>query len=107
MAAFGFSKLKQVAATLISGTPGKVLLTGCRPMSAAASNVSLSSERVVDNVVYSRHEDCKLHKQTIVQRFFEQASLWPDLVAVVCSFNWLEVLCPRILNRTGTVWNNW
>lgn len=53
-------------------------------MSAAASNVSLSSKRVVDNVVYSRHEDCKLHKQTIVQRFFEQASLWPDLVAVEC-----------------------
>ncbi len=55
-----------------------------RPMSSAASSVK-SSERINDNVVYSRHEDCFLHTQTTVQRFFEQASLWPNHTAVVRS----------------------
>lgn len=54
-----------------------------RAMSSTASNVNLSSERN-DNVVYSRHEDCFLHNQTMVQRFFQQASLWPNHVAMEC-----------------------
>lgn len=52
-------------------------------ISSTVSNVNLSSERVNDHVVYSRHEDCFLHNQTAVQRFFEQASLWPNHVAMV------------------------
>lgn len=43
------------------------------------SSLNLSSK----NVIYSRHEDCYLHNQTVVQRFFERASLWPNLVALV------------------------
>lgn len=54
-----------------------------RPMSSAASSVNLSSDRINDNVVYSRHEDCHLHSQTVVQRFFDQASLWPNHTALV------------------------
>lgn len=54
-----------------------------RHRSSTASSVNLSSERINDNVVYSRHEDCFLHTQTMVQRFFEQASLWPNHTAVV------------------------
>lgn len=54
-----------------------------RHRSSAASSVNLSSERINDNVVYSRHEDCFLHSQTVVQRFFDQASLWPNHTAVV------------------------
>lgn len=52
-------------------------------MSSTASSVNLSSDRINDNVVYSRHEDCYLHTQTVVQRFFDQASLWPNHTAVV------------------------
>lgn len=55
-----------------------------RLMSSTASSVNLSSERINDNVVYSRHEDCFLHTQTVVQRFFDQASLWPNHTAVEC-----------------------
>lgn len=55
-----------------------------RHRSSTASSVNLSSERINDNVVYSRHEDCFLHTQTMVQRFFEQASLWPNHTAVEC-----------------------
>jgi hypothetical protein len=54
-----------------------------RRRSSTASSVNLSSERINDNVVYSRHEDCFLHSQTVVQRFFDQASLWPNHTAVV------------------------
>ena len=54
-----------------------------RHRSSTASSVNISSERINDNVVYSRHEDCFLHTQTMVQRFFEQASLWPNHTAVV------------------------
>lgn len=55
-----------------------------RHRSSAASSVNLSSERINDNVVYSRHEDCFLHSQTVVQRFFDQASLWPNHTALEC-----------------------
>jgi len=55
-----------------------------RLMSNTASSVNLSSERINDNVVYSRHEDCNLHNLTVVQRFFEQVSLFPNATAVEC-----------------------
>lgn len=54
-----------------------------RMMSSAASNLNLPNERARDKIVYSRHEHCFLHNQTVVQRFFEQASLWPNQVAMV------------------------
>ena len=57
-----------------------------RLMSNTASSVNLSSERINDNVVYSRHEDCNLHNLTVVQRFFEQVSLFPNATAVVSPF---------------------
>lgn len=59
--------------------------------SSAASSVNLSSPRINDNVVYSRHEDCFLHTQSVVQRFFEQASLWPNHIAVVRIFKTIFV----------------
>lgn len=94
MAGFRLPCIKSLAASLnsISGR----ILTGAqqqkqlrsiirhRLMSSTASTVSLSSERFNDNVVYSRHEDCFLHNQTVVQRFFEQASLWPQQTAMEC-----------------------
>nr|CAH0109076.1 unnamed protein product [Daphnia galeata] len=45
-----------------------------------------SSSSTLDNkhIVYSRHADCHLHNQTAVQRFFERASLWPNLTALEC-----------------------
>jgi len=86
--------MKSLAASL-NGITGRILtgpqqqkqlrsLIRHRLMSnSTASTVSLSSERFNDNVVYSRHEDCFLHNQTVVQRFFEQASLWPQQTAMV------------------------
>lgn len=54
-------------------------------LSSTASNVNISSERA-NKIVYSRHEDCELHNLTVVQRFFEQASKWPNHVALVSTF---------------------
>lgn len=94
MAGFRLPCIKSLAASL-NGFSGRIL-TGAqqqkqlrsiirhRLMGSTASTVSLSSERFNDNVVYSRHEDCFLHNQTVVQRFFEQASLWPQQTAMEC-----------------------
>lgn len=69
-----------------------------RLMSSAASSVNLSSERINDNVVYSRHEDCYLHSQTMVQRFFDQASLWPNHTALVRLFDSFIKSCLMLNN---------
>lgn len=59
-------------------------------LSTTASDVDISSERI-SNIVYSRHEDCKLHNLTVVQRFFQQSSQRPNNVAlVICKSNKLE-----------------
>ena len=75
-----------------------------------------SSSSTLDNkhIVYSRHADCHLHNQTAVQRFFERASLWPNLTALVRPIvrsqlcwvfkkilidNWLVMLFTFWLNR--------
>ena len=42
-----------------------------------------SSGILQNNIISSRHEDCLLQNETVVQHFFERASLWPNLVAVV------------------------
>jgi hypothetical protein len=42
-----------------------------------------SLKKIEKHIVYSRHADCYLHNQTVVQRFFERASLWPNLTALV------------------------
>lgn len=75
-----------------------------RAMSSTASNVNLSSERN-DNVVYSRHEDCFLHNQTMVQRFFQQASLWPNHVAMVKYSYYYLIHFKVVINASWT--NNW
>jgi len=84
--AFRLSLLRSLGKNLSSAGGRKVSpkTTQQRLMSNAASSVNLSSERINDNVVYSRHEDCNLHNLTVVQRFFEQASLYPKAVAVEC-----------------------
>lgn len=51
---------------------------------SASSGLNLSSARINDNVIYSRHEDCNLHNMTIVQRFFEQTKLFPKATAMEC-----------------------
>ena len=94
MAGFRLPCMKSLAASL-NGITGRIL-TGPQQQkqlrsfirhrlmsNSTASTVSLSSERFNDNVVYSRHEDCFLHNQTVVQRFFVQASLWPQQTAMV------------------------
>ena len=53
---------------------------------SASSGLNLSSARINDNVIYSRHEDCNLHNMTIVQRFFEQTKLFPKATAMVSPF---------------------
>ena len=57
-----------------------------RLMSSTASNVNFDRENREysnRNIVYSRHGHCLLHSQTVTQRFFEQASLWPNQIALV------------------------
>ena len=110
MAGFRLPCIKSLAASL-NGFSGRIL-TGAqqqkqlrsiirhRLMGSTASTVSLSSERFNDNVVYSRHEDCFLHNQTVVQRFFEQASLWPQQTAMV-SVNFNTKLIYALLNDRG------
>ena len=45
--------------------------------------LSSNKTRTEQNVIYARHEDCFLPNQTVVQRFFDRAALWPNLVAMV------------------------
>jgi hypothetical protein len=56
-----------------------------RAMSCAPSAVN-STSPIDKNIVYSRHQDFDLRTQTVVQRFFERASMWPNLTATVSSF---------------------
>ena len=55
----------------------------------AISGVSFAgnSTSIDKNIVYSRHQDFELRSQTIVQRIFEKASLWPNLTAMVSSIH--------------------
>lgn len=53
-----------------------------RAMSGAPPSYASSIDK---HVVYSRHNDFELRSQTVVQRFFERASLWPNLTATVSS----------------------
>ncbi|KAI9559136.1 hypothetical protein GHT06_015925 [Daphnia sinensis] len=55
-----------------------------RVVSGFPSSGNLTSGSIDKNVVYSRHEDFRLVDQTIVQRIFDRASLWPNLVATEC-----------------------
>jgi hypothetical protein len=57
-----------------------------RAISGVSSN-SGNSTSVDKNIVYSRHQDFELRSQTIVQRIFEKASLWPNLTAMVSSIH--------------------
>jgi hypothetical protein len=56
-----------------------------RAMSCAPSVVN-STSPIDKNIVYSRHQDFDLRTQTVVQRFFERAAMWPNLTATVSSF---------------------
>jgi hypothetical protein len=49
------------------------------------SGVSSTSTSVDKNIVYSRHQDFDYRSQTVIQRIFEKASLWPNLTAMVSS----------------------
>lgn len=53
-----------------------------RAMSGVPSGVK-STSPIDKNIVYSRHLDFDLRTQTVVQRFFERASMWPKLTATV------------------------
>lgn len=86
------TSLSGASARLSTGHQQQQLQRLVRPMSSASVK---SSEKISDNVVYSRHEDCFLHTQTTVQRFFEQASLWPNHTAVVRSFMFPHHLEPK------------
>ncbi|XP_046456759.1 4-coumarate--CoA ligase 3-like [Daphnia pulex] len=48
------------------------------------SGVSSTSTSVDKNIVYSRHQDFDFRSQTVIQRIFEKASLWPNLTAMEC-----------------------
>ncbi|KZS14605.1 4-coumarate--CoA ligase 3 [Daphnia magna] len=52
-----------------------------RAMSDAPSGEASSIDK---HIVYSRHKDFDLRSQTVVQRFFERASMWPNLTATEC-----------------------
>lgn len=54
-----------------------------RVVSGFSSSGNLTSGSLDKNVVYSRHEDFRLVDQTVVQRIFDRASLWPNLIAMV------------------------
>lgn len=55
-----------------------------RVVSGFSSSGNLTSGSLDKNVVYSRHEDFRLVDQTVVQRIFDRASLWPNLIAMEC-----------------------
>jgi hypothetical protein len=55
----------------------------CRTISGVSS--SGNSTSVDKNIVYSRHQDFDYRSQTVIQRIFEKASLWPNLTAMVSS----------------------
>ena len=60
-----------------------------------SNNAQISSSRQLPspkNIVFSRHENCFLHNQTAVQRFFERASLWPNLVALVKQLEYYPII---------------
>ena len=85
MAVFRLPFVKSLVSSL-SGISRSSSAQFCRPLGSSVSSVNLERpnvERNVDNIVYSRHDDCILHDLTITQRFFDQASLWPNNVAVV------------------------
>jgi hypothetical protein len=54
-----------------------------RAISGVSTNGNSTS--VDKNIVYSRHQDFDLRTQTVTQRIFEKASLWPNLTAMVSS----------------------
>ena len=95
MASLGFQRLKSLETVLKSIQPIRAM-TGrtvqlrksnvqIRAMSCAPSAVN-STSAIDKNIVYSLHQDFHLRTQTVVQRFFERASMWPNLTATVCSF---------------------
>ncbi len=55
-----------------------------RAAGSCATSVG-NSTSIDKNIVYSRHQDFDLRTQTVVQRFIERASLWPNLTATVSS----------------------
>ena len=85
MAVFRLPFVKSLVSSL-SGISRISSAQFCRPLSSSVSSVNLERpnfERNVDNIVYSRHDDCTLHDLTVAQRFFDQASLWSNNIAVV------------------------
>ena len=64
---------------------GNVNRVQYRAISGVSSNAGNSTS--VDKNIYSRHQDFELRSQTIIQRIFEKASLWPNLTAMVSSIN--------------------
>ena len=85
MAVFRLPFVKSLVSSL-SGISRSSSAQFCRPLSSSISSVNLQRpnvERNVDNIVSSRHDDCTLHDLTITQRFFDQASVWPNNIAVV------------------------
>jgi 4-coumarate--CoA ligase len=56
----------------------------CRTISGVSS--SGTSTSVGKNIIYSRHQDFDFRSQTVIQRIFEKASLWPNLTATVSFF---------------------
>jgi len=86
MAVFRLPFVKSLVSSL-SGISRSSSAQFCRPLSSSISSVNLQRpnvERNVDNIVSSRHDDCTLHDLTITQRFFDQASVWPNNIAVEC-----------------------
>ncbi|EFX82657.1 hypothetical protein DAPPUDRAFT_316478 [Daphnia pulex] len=51
---------------------------------AVSCATSVGNSSIDKNIVYSRHQDFDLRTQTVVQRFIERASLWPNLTATEC-----------------------
>ena len=74
-----------------------------RAMSCVTSGGN-STSSIDKNIVYSRHQDFDLRTQTVVQRFIERASMWPNLTATVSSsftFKGLERFCGCFIKLIG------
>lgn len=77
---------------------------------AVSCATSVGNSSIDKNIVYSRHQDFDLRTQTVVQRFIERASLWPNLTATV-SLSFISVLkccCVSFIEFKITgMWFDW
>ena len=71
------------AIRVTSGSVERIRNVQCRTISAISSSDKSTSDD--KNIIYPRHQDFELRTQTVVERIFEKASLWPNLTAIVRS----------------------